>query len=380
MRCMQTLQSGMLPAFLPQEAGVLRLRALYERRGYRRITPPRFEDYALCLDNKNFLGTDRILTFMDPGGRLLALKPDVTLSIAKTVLPGELPAAEKLYYIDEVTRLSPDNQSYRVTEQIGLERIGREDVFAGLEVLDLALKSLALIGEESAMDVSHLAFVAGLLEDAALEGDVERKVLAAIHARSIHDLSGILEAADVRGERRDRILTLAGLHGPLSRQLERARELVRGSRMEAAYRELEAISGALEPGIGQGLNLDFSVVGDLDYYNGLVFRGYIKGISGVVCGGGRYDNLLKKLGKSSSAVGFAVYLHRLEGYYATYTRQTDVLLRYPAICDWKELLERVDELEARGLTVRCEREDSDCSGISYAMTRKVSEEGALLDD
>lgn len=216
------------------------------------------------------------------------------------------------------------------------------------------------------MDISHLGFVTGLLEDAGLPSSVERDVLAAIHARSIHDLSSILDTAGVANGRRDRILALAAINGPFSTQLPRAKALIRGERMETACRELEALCKTLKPAAGQTINLDFSVVGDLDYYNGLVLRGYIKGIPGVVLGGGRYDNLMAKLGKKSTAVGFAVYLHRLEGYYADYRRQTDILLLYPPDCNWAALLAEAERLSGEGFTVRCEREDSDCDALSYA--------------
>ena len=375
-RAMQEQKTqGQLPAFFPLEACVLRLRALYERRGFRQVSPSMFEDYTLYLDNKNFLGTERILTFMDPAGRLLTVKPDVTLSIAKSVGQGQLACAEKLYYTDEVVRFSPSNNAYKVLPQIGLERIGKEDTFANLEVIDLALRSLALIGEHSAVDISHLAFVSGLLEDAQLPPDLERELLGVIRAKNIHDAAALLESAGVGGGEKERILTLAALSGPFPQELERAKTLVRGPRMERAYDELSAVANILRPGAGQSVNLDFSVVNDLDYYNGLIFRGYIKGISGVVCAGGRYDNLMKKLGKQSSAIGFAVFLHRLEGYFAKYDRQTDLLITYAQPCDWKALLEKVSEFNRQGLTVRCEAQGVDLSGICYARQIEFPQQG-----
>lgn len=361
-----------LPAFSPEESSVLAMRALYESRGFVRTLPAKFEDYALYLDNKNFLGTDRILTFMDHSGRLMAMKPDVTLSIAKNMPARASGAAEKLYYIDEVVRFSPENRAYKVLGQIGLEWIGREDSFANLEVLDLALRSLKLIGE-SAMDISHLGFVTGLLEDAGLPPRVERDILGAVHAKSAHDAAAILEAAGVSNGRRDRILTLAGLHGPFPRALEQAKALVRGERMARAFEELELLGRALRPAEGQAVNLDFSVVNDLDYYNGLIFRGYIRGIPGMVCGGGRYDNLMARLGKDCCAMGFGISLHQLEAFYGEREDQVDVLLTYPRGCDWNALLRQAEELNDQGLRVRLEREDADLKAIPHK--KKLSFKG-----
>jgi len=352
------------PSFSPREACELKLRALYESRGFVRTEIAKFEDYSLYLDNKNFLGTDRILTFMDHDGRLLALKPDITLSIAKS-LPARLPAvSEKLYYIDEVVRFSPENRAYKVLDQIGLEHIGREDAFANLEVLDLALRSLALMGE-SAMDVSHLGFVSGLLKNTGLSPQVERKVLGAIHAKSPHDVAGILEAEGVENGRKEQILSLAGIHGPFLQALKEARCLIQGEEMAKAYNELEALAKSLHTAPNQTIHLDFSVVNDLDYYNGLIFRGYIRGVPGVVCSGGRYDNLMQKLGKDCCAIGFGISLHQLDRLWEEQIPPVDVLLLYPAECNWNALIERVDELNAQGFTVRCEREDADVGGLLY---------------
>lgn len=359
---MNQLQSD-LPEFSPLEEGVLRLRGLYEQAGFQPVELPTFEDYSLYLNNKHFLDTDRILTFPDPEGRLLALKADVTLSIARKIPAGSLSTAQKLYYLDEVVRFSPENQSYRVEQQIGLEWIGREDSFANLEVLDLALRSLALLGEETAMDVSHLGFVSGLLEDAGLPPPVEREILTAIHAKSIHDIAGQLDAAGVSNGRRERILALAGLHGPFQAVLFKAKELVRGSRMEQAYQELAQLGEALSPAKGQALHLDFSVVNHLDYYNGIIFRGYRKDIPSVVCGGGRYDHLMHRLGKDCGAIGFAIYLHPFDSLYGRQENQVDILLVYPVGSPTGQVLRQADTLRKKGLRVRCEREDGDWKSI-----------------
>ncbi len=355
---------AIFPAFLPREACVLRLRALYESRGFWRTETAKFEDYGLYLDNKNFLGTDQILTFMDHSGRLLALKPDITLSLAKNQPAQASATPEKLYYVEEVVRFSPENRAYKVLDQIGLEWMGREDAFANLEVLDLALRSLSLMGE-SAMDVSHLGFVSGLLENTGLSPLVERKVLGAIHSKSPHDVAEVLEAEGVVNSRREQILALAGIHGPFQTALQEAKGLIRGEGMARAYAELEVLAKSLQPAQHQTLHLDFSVVNDLDYYNGLIFRGYIRGIPGVVCSGGRYDNLMQKLGKNCRAIGFGIALHQLDTFLGAGQRQTDLLLLYPAQCDWSALMEQVRELNAQGLTVRCEREDADITRLSY---------------
>ena len=350
-----------------EERIAYRLRQLFEQRGFRRTRVNRFEDYALYMDNKSFLQAERIITFMDMDGRLLALKPDVTLSVIKNIPGGKLPAAEKLYYADEVYRISRENRAYHARSQVGVELVGAPDTFASAEIIDLALESLALISKQFVLDISHLGFVAGLLEKLALSAAQERQLLAGIHTKSMHEVAEILRQANVTPENREKVLALAGLHGTFAQALPQARALVSGDAMQAAYEELERLGGVLGA-YAQNVRLDFSIVNDLAYYNGLTFLGYVEGIPRMVLSGGRYDGLLHKMGKESGAIGFAVSLDELSGYgEKRRSFDFDVLLTYEADCDWAALLQYTKQLCADGERVRLERADSDpaAAGLTF---------------
>ena len=85
----------------PDEKACLQLRGLYEQYGYKKYKMGKFEEYSLYAENKDFLGSDKVITFTDPDGRLLALKPDVTLSIIKNT-NATSESNEKLYYLENV--------------------------------------------------------------------------------------------------------------------------------------------------------------------------------------------------------------------------------------------------------------------------------------
>ena len=112
----------------------LSLRKLYEQFGYKKYKVSKFEAYELYLENKNFLKSEQIITFNDLDGKLLALKPDVTLSIIKNTNANR-EQTEKLYYIENVYRLSRQNHEYKEINQMGLEYIGDVDLYATLEVM-----------------------------------------------------------------------------------------------------------------------------------------------------------------------------------------------------------------------------------------------------
>ena len=152
---------------LYSEQTAQRLEELYRSYGYIQYKMSKFEPYDLYLRNKNFLVSKDILTFTDGDGRLMALKPDVTLSIVKNARGGE--GLQKVYYRENVYRTSPMGRGFREIMQTGLECVGEIDLTAMGEVLRLAAESLAAIGEDYLLDLSHLGFAAGLLDSGGVE-------------------------------------------------------------------------------------------------------------------------------------------------------------------------------------------------------------------
>jgi len=351
-----------------------RLRRLFDSRGFRRIRVNKFEDYALYVEYKNFLKAESIITFMDANGRLLALKPDITLSIVRNMPKKELPALEKLYYVDEVFRLSKENREYKVCNQIGMEIIGGTDSFSNIEAVDLALSSLALISESFVLDISHLGLLSGLLEQIELSVSLKQQVLEGIHRCSRHDVAAALDLAGAAEEFKNRVLSLSGLRGNFFESLPKAEELVNCGQMREAYEELKQLGEAFkDTRHAKHLNLDFSVVNDLDYYNGLIFLGYVEGVSKVALTGGRYDNLMRKMGKQNSAVGFAVPLDDLSTYLNTGKKfDFDVLVTYNDGNDYARLLAAVDELTAQGMSIRLENESSNLDAADFTWAKRCT--------
>ena len=126
------------------EQTIYRLRGLYEKYGYRRFKMSKFEAYDLYVRNKDFLVSDRMITFTDARGTLMALKPDVTLSILKNTREGE-PGPRKVYYNENVYRTDKSDETFQEIMQTGLECIGDLDLYHIYEVIALAVGSLASI-------------------------------------------------------------------------------------------------------------------------------------------------------------------------------------------------------------------------------------------
>lgn len=350
------------------ERAIFRLRELYHQHGYTHFKMSKFEEYDLYVRNKSFLVSENILTFTDTDGKLMALKPDVTLSIIKNTREGN-GALQKVYYNETVYRVSPTSHCYQEIVQTGLECVGDLDLYTVAEVLHLAAESLSLIGEEYLLDLGHLGFAGGLLESAGVNEGDQKKLL---HWLSQKNTSAIWSAGSTMGlpvAVKEDLCRLANLYGPPDVVLPELESMVRCFRMDEALKELQSICGLLAD-CCQHLRLDFSIVNDMCYYNSVIFRGYLPGLPGGVLSGGRYDSLLKKMGKTGGAIGFAVYLNDLE---RLNTRKPeydgDVLLLYGPEASSAAVMQAARACREAGLSVRVDR--SVPEGMTFREIREV---------
>ena len=290
----------------PEERVLYALRGLYQSYGYGQFKMSKFEEYDLYVRNKDFLVSDGIITFTDTDGRLMALKPDVTLSIIKNarLSPG---CVQKVYYNENVYRVSGSTRSFKEIMQTGLECIGDVDLYHLCEVISLAARSLKRIDEKSVLDLSHMGVVAAMLDALELDGEMRAQALTCIGQKNADGLRKLCPDRDLSG-----ILALIAARGPANRAIPLLRPLCATPVAKAALDELQAVTDALAAEGLDNVGLDFSIVNDMNYYNGIVFMGYIDGIPTSVLSGGQYDKLMQRMGKNARAVGFAIYMDLLE--------------------------------------------------------------------
>lgn len=331
---------------LEEERVGLDLRALYRQYGYQQFRMSKFEEYDLYVRNKDFLLSDAVITFTDLSGRLLALKPDVTLSIIKNTRDEE--GLKKLYYDEKVYRPAGMERSFREINQVGLECVGLLDDYTVSEVIFLAGESLCRISESFRLNVSHLGILSALLEETGLPEDRKQALNRFLSEKNEHELRRLLSEYQVPRELSSRILSLARLHGSPDRVLPLLRELTDAPAVEELSRILAPIA---ECPWSDNLILDFSGVSDMKYYNGIMLTGFIEGVPSPVLSGGRYDPLLRRMGRRSGAIGFAVYLDLLERLEPDRPYDVDVLLVYGPGEDPVKVKEAADALASEGNSV-----------------------------
>lgn len=339
------------------EKAMLALRSLYSRYGYTPYKMSKFEEYDLYVRNKDFLISDSVITFTDTNGKLMALKPDVTLSIIKN--SKDMPdCVQKVYYDENVYRVSKGTHSFKEIMQAGLECFGRIDTYYVCEVLMLAAKSLQSISSDCVLDVSHLGIPAAILDGVALSSDDRQAILNCIGEKNTHELVRLCAQAGLDDAKTAILKELVTTYGAPAVVLPKLRQLLTGVVDTAPLDQLQAVADAFaDSDVADMLRIDFSVVNDSKYYNGIVFKGFVKGVPTGVLSGGQYDKLMQKMHRQSGAIGFAVYLDLLERLDETADPyDVDAVLLYDDETDPVALQACVQKLAASGQRVMAQRQ------------------------
>lgn len=291
--------------------------SVFDGWGYEEIATPTVDYYALFERGMGRVEAQRAFRFADTDGRLLALRPDVTSSVARaaaTLFAGA-PRPLRFCYTASVFRQCPRSHAEwrRQGRQLGCELIGAGRADADVEVLAIAAEVLERLGLAGSCRVTlnHVGVFNGVAEQLGLDTAAREEMRQLVDSRDAAALEQFLKAmgrSDATAERAGRLARLTG-----GRVIpEGAREVLTNERSRAALDELEKLLLVVESlGLGRGFSVDLSDVSGLDYYTGLVFKIYVEGAGARVGGGGRYDELTANFGRREPAVGFVLDLDSL---------------------------------------------------------------------
>lgn len=326
------------------ERAVFALRELYRQYGYLPYKMSRFEEYDLYVRNKDFLISDQIITFADRNGKLLALKPDVTLSIIKNS-PDEAGVVQKLYYNENVYRADKASHDIKEIMQTGLECVGDLSGYEIAEVVLLAAKSMEVLGGDFVLDISHMGLVGAVLSGSGMDDEQQAEVLRCLRQKNAHELSAVCAGAAAE----KKLQTLVNVSGRASYVIGALEAVLTTAQEREALEELRGVCAILErSGYGDAVRVDFSVGNDMKYYSGVVFKGFLAGIPTSILSGGQYDRLTRKMGRSSRAIGFALYLDLLERHGEDAAFDVDTVILHDGTADTARLVAAAEEAAKNG--------------------------------
>lgn len=291
---------------------IFALRSLYMEYGYTQYRMGKFEEYDLYSKNKDFLVSDSVITFTDTNGKLMALKPDVTLSIIKNNKDNP-DSIQKLCYNENVYRVSKGTNTFKEIMQTGLECIGNINEKCVGEVLLLAAKSLETVSNDFVLEVSNLSILSSFIESVSESYSVKQSLIKCVGEKNMHGILKICKENGISEENAQSLKKLVSTYGAPEKVLPELKEICSGKNIDEEITLLEnTLKVFSDTDLYKKIQIDFSAVGDMNYYNGIIFKGFVAGIPESVLSGGQYDKLMKKMGKKSKAAGFAVYIDLLE--------------------------------------------------------------------
>ena len=287
------------------------LGAIFEEAGFRRVRTPGLEFLSAFAESAQYFPPEEMYKLTDSEGRLVAVRPDSTIPIARLVatkLKGaDLPLS--LYYAQSVYRRQPEHRG-RDCEimQMGVELIGEAGFSADVDMIDLAVRSLSSVcGGGFRIEVGHVGLYKRLMERLGAADEVRERIQRYIVAKNYSALEDVLS---FEGDRRTAglIFRLPALFGGAS-ALEEAEALFSGYDEEVTgmLGYLGRVMGALkERGCAEHVMIDLGLVNQAEYYSSLVFKGYGENVGEPLLSGGRYDELLCDFGEDMPATGFAI--------------------------------------------------------------------------
>lgn len=294
-----------------------RLRGAFEGRGFGEVISPTFEFYDLLSIEAGSAIKRDMVRFMGSDGRLLALRPEMTTTIARVAAQRCDPEAgpHRFYYIANVFREEFSKQGQaREFWQAGIELVGGAGgTDADTGVISLFVEALDAAGlADFQVGLGQIGFLEGAFKSLPVtEADRER-LRSALDERSLVKYRAAVAALDLDDETSAKLLAIPTLRGG-PEVFKAAAELVVGDDARAALDRLKEVwSGLDAAGLAGRVVIDLGIWRSFDYYTGLVFEGYAPGLGVPLGGGGRYDKLLAEFGQPQPAAGFALGLERLQ--------------------------------------------------------------------
>lgn len=305
---------------LPEECAVKKeientIWTVFASFGYKEVEAPSFEYYDCYSGETGQITQEKLYKFFDEQGRILALRPDFTTSIARMAATktADVKTPQRYMYTGSVFRAEhTEGVRNREITQSGIELIGSYSPKADAEVIAAAMEAMtALSIDEFSMEIGQVGFFNGLVEQLGLDKDTVEKLRARIDSKDSQGIKNIIKDLDIPEDVKGIMTEFPFLFGG-GEILDKADVPGLNPTSKKALDNLREIYNLLVLyGFEQYISLDLGMLQSIDYYTGSIFKCYTRGIGFPIAAGGRYDNLMSGFGKESGAVGCAIGINRI---------------------------------------------------------------------
>lgn len=288
------------------------LRGKFKGAGFRFVRSAGLEYYDTYACIKSTVAQTKMFKLTDKDGNLIVLRPDMTLACARIAATKLHEERAKLCYFTQVYDLSAGGNSDREVAQAGVEVFGERGARADAEIIAFAVECLKAVGlKKFIVDIGHVGFYKGLLEESGLREEDAEEIRAYINAKDQVNTELALKKLGAGKKAQEAILALPSLFGG-AEVLSEAEKLTDNALARESLAHLQEVYAYLKKArVDEYVSFDLGTVKSLSYYSGMVFTGLAEGVGASVLSGGRYDGLCAQFGKDLPAVGFAVGMMRV---------------------------------------------------------------------
>lgn len=287
------------------------LEDLFVLSGHTQIEPPIFEEYDSYIAVKSGINKKQLVKIISSNGEVLILRPDTTINVLRSLIPRWQAGSKlKLFYNSTIYRNRRD-LSIKERKQLGIEYLGEDSLNADREVIELALTILKKYNQNFLLEFGSSKYIGGLLAELTDQEQVAI-IKQLLSHKNQPELIRHLATLKLPPATSAALTALLTLQGDLQTVLVDAKEHCINNEMRTALKELESLATYFEQNsLTDNIHLDLSMITELDYYDGVTFKGYFPNSNYDILSGGRYDSLTALFGKSVPAIGFSINLDKL---------------------------------------------------------------------
>ena len=279
--------------------------------GFIQIKPEIFEEYdEITAIDKN-ISTKSMVKVVS--NKVMVLRPDITISLMKSLIPRwEDNLNLKLFYHSTVYKNKKNGDGIIQCRQFGCEYLGEPSIDADREVVNLAFNIFRKFTDEFLLEIGSGNYIDGFVESLNIDSDTEREFKKLLYRKNKPELESFANSLDIKPEQKELMLNILSIRGTLKEVTEKANKYFTNDRMKKGIEQLNTISTLIsKEDLDKYTLFDLSMVSKLDYYDGIMLKGYFKNLYKEILSGGRYDGLTESFGRRVPAIGFTIYFDAL---------------------------------------------------------------------
>lgn len=280
--------------------------------GYISIQPSVFEDYDNFTSSNKRVKKESMVKVLNGNSKISILRPDITTNIIRDLIPRwEEDLKLKLFYNSTVFKNKEDS-SIKEFRQMGIEYLGESSLKADRDVIGLGLKVLKTYSNNFILELGNSKYIDGLLKEVDLNESITQELKNLIYKKNKFELIAYIDNLELKVEIRDILSNILEMQGEIEEVIDKSQSYYMNEEMEKSLNQLKELNDFIkEYGFIKNIHFDLSMITELDYYDGIIFKGYYPNSYREIISGGRYDSLTKEFGNKVSAIGFCIDIDEL---------------------------------------------------------------------